>query len=782
MPIIPIISAYISNRKPAPLFIEQESPPFGPFIRIWKRKGTQNPPSNTLLSSYEAWAVIATILNPLIPAQIRTTRNMYLCDETTDFKILFSKEDAEPFLENLTPIQISQGSAITLNRGRITQEINQQLTQARIRLPQEPDADFELRLTRGTILSAVRLVDNELTRFACSPFQQTVPFKFSTRNMGSLVSGPFEIEGPRPPPRRIILFAVFGPEGHKLTFISQVEPINLFFERRPASDQPKNLTAPRRQRAPGPGPRITNCFDPITDTPVDCETGEPFDRDPCDDKFIKIPDPNDIIHLTPRENLPWVQKLDPKTGKMRWGFSRKLSPDEALEFIRRREIRSTIERQTPPEFAQTVGEIMLAIDNIQDALLTVIVLARLGIKLLPKAFYNTLVGALGIADIMQLLATPTNLLPRIRSIKGRLMRETSALPFSKRWRSEAVERLARIVPTIGETFQLLQTTDWLFGVGLSLGSILGFIMGLLFGTELKSVEEIRAGIGDPLFTPFKLKDNVRIGFRDPCMDIVRAQALRQLSKMGQIPFGTTVRQLMDAAIFPGITDLLSEPVNIPTRRARTASPLVISAIPEPAQPFTQGEYLRILVAYSTFLDMVEATTRGENMEALLDYALDQEIKPENEIGKTDSVLQDLGIVNDPGIGRLPFPGTPVSITARELLPIMIPDARQTLVNHLNLDPTSIPAIYIGFVAEEIAIKALRIIDPLHREPTWVPKDDFRLLHAILDRGFQPPPEANLAQIQGALTQLKLATPQDGDEPPDYPTMARILASLAWRGP
>jgi len=782
MPLISLISAYISNRKPAPLFLEQENPPLGPITKIWKRRGSQDPPPNTLLPTYVPWSVQIRDRRRIQPLIVITTSIMAVCDETTDFKILFSSETAEPFLENLNPIQVTLGTPTTLNRDLISQIPEDKLTQVRIRLPQEPDADFEFRLSRGTVLSEEKPFDRELAPFVCTAFQQTVPFRFERRDVLALVSARPTFGGVTPSPGRQIQINVTGPQGFDNVAFTTVDQVNLFYEIRPSTDQPRTSARPRRLKELDTTPPVRDCFDPLTDEPVDCETGEPFDRDPCTDTFIKIPDPNDIIHLTPRENLPWVEKADPKTGKIRWGFDQQLTPDQSLEFIRRREIRSTIERQTVPEFAQTIGEIMLAIDNIQDALLTVIVLARLGIKRLPKPFYNILVGTLGVADIMQLFATPTNLLPRIRSIKGRLMKETSALPFSKKWKSEAVERLARIVPTIGEVTQILQTTDWLFGVGLSLGAILGFVMGVLFGTELKSLDEIRAGMGDPLFTPLKLKDNVRIGFRDPCMDVVRAQALRQLAAMGQVPLGTTVRQLMEQAIFPGIQELLQEPITIPGRTTRSASPLVVSPNPEPAQPFTQGEYLRILVAYSTFLDMVEETAKNENMDTLLRRALDTTVTAQNQIGRTDSILQDLGALGDPGLGRLPFPGNPVSITTRELLPIMIPNARQALLNHINLDPTSVPAIYLGYVAEEIAIKALRIIDPQHREPTWSPRDEFRMLHAILDRGFLPPIGASSSNIQGALTQLQFATIDGTDEPPDFNTMARILDSFAWRVP
>lgn len=716
MPILPDISAYRREFKSWPLWIEvdQANQP----KTLWQAAGAPNPPDLTLFNSYEPSMVAAL---PAFTDGFRTViTHLAVCERTVSFKLIVAPDQ----FELLRP------------------------------------AGTETILREGTILSGLRFIDPRLKNFTCTNAIITEPFLTFPNILDVLTAGKPTWVLLESPPLDRIQGLIDRPGTSPASSIFRITKVPQLFELRPPTEQASRPAPLRRPIRRPPPPTPPNCFDPSTGEKLNCDTGEPTERDPCTEKWIKIPNPDDIIHLTPRPKLPWVKAPTRKGQKQKWKFSRPLDAAETLEFLRRREVRANIERSTVPEFVKSVTDIMTTIDNIQDALLTAIIFARLGIRRLPKSLYRALLAGLGIADALQIIAFGGLDLARMRSIKGRLMREGRALPFSKKWRQDAIERLSRIVPTISEVFQLLQTTDWLFGVGLSLGAILGFILDLLFA----------------------LPRGAKIRFRDPCLTKVRRDALKNLERLGLIPMGTTERSLREELIIPGLRRLLTEDILLPGRTIREASPTIVSPNPIPAHPFTQAEYAQLLGAYSAFLDMAEETIGDLDTTPLIQAAMQREIQINPDNSKSDSLLEDMGAIPQQPAPTLPIAGNPTSSPLGPVIRMIVPEARQSLLNHIALDPGSEQAFYIGAFAEEIAVKAIRILDPKHETMKWTPKGSFRTLHAIMDRGFIPPKDATTAQIQGALNTLLLRTDLITEVPPEFQTMKRILLAQNWTGP
>lgn len=130
-----------------------------------------------------------------------------------------------------------------------------------------------------------------------------------------------------------------------------------------------------------------------------------------------------------------------------------------------------------PTWINNIGTSMTFLDDINDAAGTLSVVCRIGAHLLPSTLGKVLLGpagwALTIADIanvgMTIMRAP---LTRITS-KSSLAKGTSSNPFCKEARVARSERLKRIKPTKGEIIEGLQTTNQVFGVGLSLGPLVG---------------------------------------------------------------------------------------------------------------------------------------------------------------------------------------------------------------------------------------------------------------------------------------------------------------------
>ncbi|KKN15092.1 hypothetical protein LCGC14_0989410, partial [marine sediment metagenome] len=401
MAFLQVISAYRGESKSWPLWIDVDTA--GKPLTLWKKLNAPDPQQRTLFQSYVPSIVIA-IGNPI--GQItRTLANLALCSRSLDFKMI--------------------------------------IDEARVIF----QTDNETILRNNTILSGFIPIDPRLARFICTSTVTTTPFLPQPDRILKLSAGTptwRHFGAPMLAGRvtHLLIAELDVPKGAIESFVTQVEEVKIFFKLLPPF-----TTAEKPAKVFKPIKRPTACFDPTTGDPQDCDTAEPTEGDPCTEKWIKIPNPDDIIHLTPRPELPWEEVTSRRTGKKRWRLSRKLDAAETLEFLRRREIRKNIERSTVPEFVKSITDIMTTIDNIQDALLTAIIFARLGVKRLPRSLYKALVAGLGIADGLQIIAFGGLDLTRIRSVKGRLMKEGTALPFSKRWKQESVERLSRIVPT-----------------------------------------------------------------------------------------------------------------------------------------------------------------------------------------------------------------------------------------------------------------------------------------------------------------------------------------------
>ena len=130
-----------------------------------------------------------------------------------------------------------------------------------------------------------------------------------------------------------------------------------------------------------------------------------------------------------------------------------------------------------PALARDAGAIITALDAAQQALVAGTVVAKLAMKVAP----NLLKGLEGPAGWLMLGADILNvadLYSQIGMAGKSKKRGREALqeknPFSKQSYADRAEKLSRDWPTIGEFIQIAHTADHMFGVGLSLGAIVGF--------------------------------------------------------------------------------------------------------------------------------------------------------------------------------------------------------------------------------------------------------------------------------------------------------------------
>jgi hypothetical protein len=194
---------------------------------------------------------------------------------------------------------------------------------------------------------------------------------------------------------------------------------------------------------------------------------------------VRLPGWQDIIHLTPTASLSEVER-------------------------RRRQIEQieSLRRSPTPDIARHLSQLGTAIDNVQDGLVTMSVIGRIASKVAGRAIPGLGTIATG-ADVLNALNLFYPRVPRLTALPeiGHIVREGVRLrrwPQSKEHKRQAgvlmglasnlyQQRLRDTVRTgrvgfgWGEALQVLQTSDELFGAGVSLGPIFGAALDTFFG-------------------------------------------------------------------------------------------------------------------------------------------------------------------------------------------------------------------------------------------------------------------------------------------------------------
>ena len=198
---------------------------------------------------------------------------------------------------------------------------------------------------------------------------------------------------------------------------------------------------------------------------------------------VRAPHFSDIIHLPV---APEITKED------REEFVRALKEgrDPDLPFLKkdylmaRREKYKRMLESPSPKWLRNIGAILTAIDDAEDALSTLCVIGRLAIRLAPRLlgrFIPILGWGLVAADALSLLNF-TSLLPVVgRAKKRRGWDFFGDNPFNRTSRIKRAMKAVKKLPGIGDLLEVAQTTDNIFGIGISLGPIVGYAQDIITG-------------------------------------------------------------------------------------------------------------------------------------------------------------------------------------------------------------------------------------------------------------------------------------------------------------
>lgn len=199
---------------------------------------------------------------------------------------------------------------------------------------------------------------------------------------------------------------------------------------------------------------------------------------------VNIPGFQDIIKLgldqPPSEKeLSQYSSKDPGDLSVhRWQEIKKYKAKKKESFMRMMSSPSS-------NWQNNVGTAMTLLDDVNDTLGTLSMVARLTAHMLPKALGKVLLGpagwALTAAEIANIGMTLSRLPLKALKLKPQLHKGLGLNPFAKKARVARAAKLRTLRPSKGEIIEALQTTDNICGVGLCLGPIVGLLQDIAAG-------------------------------------------------------------------------------------------------------------------------------------------------------------------------------------------------------------------------------------------------------------------------------------------------------------
>lgn len=222
--------------------------------------------------------------------------------------------------------------------------------------------------------------------------------------------------------------------------------------------------------------------------------------------LVKVPDWRDIFQL----------QNDPVFG----------SDDKAQ---RTADAREALERSPTPPSLQEVGELLTTLDDIQDEAATLAIVLMIAEKWAGRVIpgIGRVAAAADVLNVIFALSSKAtgSSLPGRRG-KRAAVDKAKASSGGLSSRLEEMRRSGSLKIGVGDILQGLQATDSMFGVGIQIGGVMGFMQDAFWGGLRGAEFEARGPIWDPLgFTEYGRS----ACYRSPSIDEIHPRAYFALS-------------------------------------------------------------------------------------------------------------------------------------------------------------------------------------------------------------------------------------------------------------
>lgn len=193
---------------------------------------------------------------------------------------------------------------------------------------------------------------------------------------------------------------------------------------------------------------------------------------------LHIPDFDDVFKydLTPepsQEELRLYKKGDVAAlGEVRYAAIQRLMNEKREKFMR-------MLASPTPDIVHNISSIMTTLDDINDVLGTIAMVGRIAARFLPKVASKFITGPAGWAllgaDIANIGMELSRLPFAAHKIQAELHNTVKDHPLSKKAKLCRLNKLKRLRLSKGEVIEALQTTENMFGIGISLGPLMGLV-------------------------------------------------------------------------------------------------------------------------------------------------------------------------------------------------------------------------------------------------------------------------------------------------------------------
>ncbi len=227
---------------------------------------------------------------------------------------------------------------------------------------------------------------------------------------------------------------------------------------------------------------------------------------------ITVPALSDIFHFGKTKPMSEDERKDWR--KKDWDkFSYERMEELEIDMRHKKDRMMQMMASPTPEIFSKLGAILTAVDDAQDAISTIAAVGRIVRKIAPKVLSRLLGGPIGllltINDILNLVTTIGSMGTFAGYGKRTKDNLTGSNPWGKKAKVKRWHKLRSWKPTFADVIQAAQTTDQVFGVGISLGPIVGFAQDIFHGM-------VRQSTGQKVtfkFSPHSVPEWVKLSYR-----------------------------------------------------------------------------------------------------------------------------------------------------------------------------------------------------------------------------------------------------------------------------
>lgn len=394
---------------------------------------------------------------------------------------------------------------------------------------------------------------------------------------------------------------------------------------------------------------------------------------------ISIPGWDDVVHVAPRYPLAPEERRAIAVAR-RQGVEPAVPPRAVAEYDRRQGVRARIRSSAQPEYSNAFGQVLTALDNVGDFLTTVAVAGRialwpvarlagrgvpgLGWLLLARDLLNLAawIGALAMPAYaaicrmsLEALAAGVPAVLFGRALQGKIWQQADLNPFSRVSRAARRARTFRLLPRVGEALEIFQTTDQLWGIGVSFGAVVGAIMSGAYGV-------VRAVKGEPV--------TVQIGGAS------RAVAELHRSGMWEYSLADLEQRALAARVLQSLPLIWLDP-----------------------DSHEETDLVGALVAAHAALDLVGQDLRGRPWQEDIAIAMSERfapLVPHDDGERVQAALDELPVDS---FARWPLPGAGDTATGEQLVLDVWPRLAVSLRAWLEPRRDTVAAMLVGALVQ-----------------------------------------------------------------------------------